>query len=185
MGIIDASDSLEIAAPVLLEALAQAFQCQWGTFWIVDSGLSALRPIATWCSPKIKAENLEKDTKSQSLSLSEGTAGHVWRSRKPVWTVDLHKDMCIPRSIDLLIPKVSARELVKELAQEPVRSEEQIRQFQRITGLSRRTFYNYRRRLSGDWKDGVVNSEPVESSREDALRVVVPAEDELVSSCTD
>lgn len=98
--IIDSSESLEFAAPPLLEALAQALQCHWATFWKVDSGLLVLRPIATWSSPSVKAEKLENDTKKRSLSLSEGTAGHVWRSRMPVWTVDLSKDMCIPRSLD-------------------------------------------------------------------------------------
>jgi hypothetical protein len=27
-------------------------------------------------------------------------AGHVWASRKPVWTTDICRDMCIPRSLD-------------------------------------------------------------------------------------
>ena len=36
----------------------------------------------------------------RTLSLSEGTAGHVWRSRKPVWSVNLVQDMCFPRSVD-------------------------------------------------------------------------------------
>jgi len=34
------------------------------------------------------------------MSFREGTAGHVWRTRKPVRTTDIVHDMCLPRSLD-------------------------------------------------------------------------------------
>ena len=42
----------------------------------------------------------EADTLPRQLSMSEGTAGHVWRSRKPVWTNSLMRDMCLARSTE-------------------------------------------------------------------------------------
>jgi hypothetical protein len=50
--------------------------------------------------PNFEAPALDRDTKNRTLSISEGTAGHVWRSRQPVWTLNLIKDMCLPRSLD-------------------------------------------------------------------------------------
>ena len=88
------------AAPRLLEKLGIALGCEWGTFWEVDLHAHLLRPIGTWSASGLNAKQLAKDTQNRNLSLSEGNAGHVWRSHKPIWTIDLVKDMCIPRSLD-------------------------------------------------------------------------------------
>jgi hypothetical protein len=56
--------------------------------------------VSTWTTNQFNAKKLKADTEHRSLSLSEGNAGHVWRSRKPIWTDDLIRDMCIPRSLD-------------------------------------------------------------------------------------
>lgn len=84
----------------LLESLGESLGCDWGTLWKVDGVRHQLSPIATWSAPTRDAPLLERDTLNRSLSVSEGNAGHVWRSRKPIWTTELIKDMCIPRSID-------------------------------------------------------------------------------------
>jgi hypothetical protein len=88
------------AAPEILKILGTALDCSWGTYWMVDASLHVLLPLTTWSSPDVQAAELEQDTKSRTLTLSEGTAGHVWRSQKPIWTLDLAKDMCLPRSLD-------------------------------------------------------------------------------------
>jgi hypothetical protein len=98
--LLDESKSLEEVAPRLLALLGEALGCEWGTFWKVDPVLHRLKPIATWSTPAVRADRLAADTKSRTLSLSEGTAGHVWRGRKPIWTRDLVRDMCLPRSLD-------------------------------------------------------------------------------------
>lgn len=59
-----------------------------------------LHPAAVWSESGVSADLLERDTHDRKLSLSEGTAGHVWRSRKPVWTTNIALDMCLPRSLD-------------------------------------------------------------------------------------
>lgn len=94
------SPSTREATPKLLEKLGTALGCQWGTFWQVDPIARVLWPVDTWNSMSIKADKLQEDTSHRNLSLSEGNAGHVWRSHKPLWTTDLVKDMCIPRSLD-------------------------------------------------------------------------------------
>jgi hypothetical protein len=97
---VKSDSSLDQIAPQLLEELGHSLNCQWGTYWKVFPELYQLRPFATWTDSNFEAPALSRDTKNRTLSISEGTAGHVWRSRKPVWTLNLIKDMCLPRSLD-------------------------------------------------------------------------------------
>jgi len=98
-GFFQTTSSLDEAGRKLLQELGPRLDCQWGTFWLVDENLHQLRPASTWAKEGLDARRLERDTKSRTLSLSEGTAGHVWRSGKPIWTLDLAADMCLPRSL--------------------------------------------------------------------------------------
>jgi hypothetical protein len=84
----------------LLEMLGTSLGCEWGTFWKVDSANYRLCPVAIWSLHGIKAPKLERDTRSRRLTISEGNAGHVWRSQKPIWSENIVGDMCIPRSLD-------------------------------------------------------------------------------------
>lgn len=83
-----------------LEALAVALGCAWATFWKVEAATLTLRAAVCWSNPDISDRRLRAHTLGRNLSMSEGTAGHVWRSQKPVWTKDLARDMCLPRSLD-------------------------------------------------------------------------------------
>lgn len=91
---------LETVGSDLLALLGEALGCEWGTLWKVDSSAQRLKPVATWSAPHIKTGPLAEHTINRALSLSEGTAGHVWRGRKPIWTQNLVQDMCLPRSLD-------------------------------------------------------------------------------------
>jgi hypothetical protein len=90
---------MPLTTPVLAQ-VAELFQCQWATLWLVHPERAALFPELVWNLEPSKVWHLEENTRVRTLSLSEGTAGHVWRSRKPVWTNDLVRDMCLPRSLD-------------------------------------------------------------------------------------
>ena len=96
----NSAGSIEASAAELLELLGLAFECDWGTFWKVDEELHVLRPVFTWSRLGVVTVALDRDTRGRSLSLSEGTAGHVWRSRKPLWSCDILSDLCLPRSLD-------------------------------------------------------------------------------------
>ena len=98
--ILAAASQTDPAPPGLLEMLAQWFNCQWATYWKVDSKDLVLRAVATWTEETIATDSLLKDTTSRTLALGEGTAGQVWRSGIPVCTSDLIQDMCLPRSLD-------------------------------------------------------------------------------------
>ena len=92
----DLSDIL----PNLLQELAVRLQCQWVTYWKVNFISHELKPFMTWSSPGFEAQALARDTRDRRLSMSEGTAGLVWRTKRPIWTLDLSRDMCLPRSLD-------------------------------------------------------------------------------------
>jgi hypothetical protein len=97
---MESSKDIDSAAPALLEIFARSFHCQWATYWKVDSDQLVLRAIATWCEDPTALAHLLLDTKTRALAMSEGAAGHVWRSGKPICTSDLIRDMCLPRSLE-------------------------------------------------------------------------------------
>ena len=100
---IESIDEKEGTANVdsrLLELLAKHFRCQWATFWKVDPQNMRLRAADVWREQHLSSDVLDRATFQRQLSLSEGTAGHVWRSRKPVWSTNIVRDMCLPRSLD-------------------------------------------------------------------------------------
>jgi GAF domain len=84
----------------LLEEMALVFKCEWATFWQANLGRGFLYAAVVWTDGHIAAQRLEEDTYRRQLTASEGTAGHVWRTRKPIWTMDIIRDMCLPRSLD-------------------------------------------------------------------------------------
>jgi hypothetical protein len=85
--------------PAVLAQIAELFSCQWATLWLVHPDRPLLHPDLVWNLDPSKVWHLTQSTTLRTLSLSEGTAGHVWRSRKPVWTSNLARDMCLPRSL--------------------------------------------------------------------------------------
>ena len=97
---MESSEDVDSVAPVLLEVIAKSFHCQWATYWKVDSDQRALRVSANWSENPKAVARLLLDTQTRVLTLSEGAAGHVWKSGKPVCTSDLIRDMCLPRSLD-------------------------------------------------------------------------------------
>jgi hypothetical protein len=84
----------------VLQEVATVFNCEWATYWAVHAEDRCLFPAIVWNAKGQSAMRLEEHTQRRTLSPSEGTAGQVWRSRKPVWTVNLARDMCLPRSLD-------------------------------------------------------------------------------------
>jgi hypothetical protein len=100
VAILTTAPNPKAAAPQLVTFLCGWFDCQWGTYWHVDANKLLLTPAFSWNNEALRAENLRRDTNARSLTLSEGTAGHVWRTGEPVCTDNLVSDMCLPRSLD-------------------------------------------------------------------------------------
>ncbi|HET9106005.1 MAG TPA: GAF domain-containing protein [Steroidobacteraceae bacterium] len=96
---LQSNPELERWSQSMLELLARAASCQWGTYWIVDREALRIHPVATWSALGAITEALERDTRDCVFTLDEGNAGLVWRSGKPMWSTRLVLDMCLPRSL--------------------------------------------------------------------------------------
>lgn len=87
-------------AQAVLELLGQAACSERATFWVVDSGQQRLRAIASWSAAGCGAPAHDGDMRHRTVSLSQGNAGHVWRSRKPLWSTSLVLDSALPPSLE-------------------------------------------------------------------------------------
>ena len=90
----------EELANASINTIGTALLCEWGSYWRVDSLNRSLDSLATWNTKGVHVQKLELRPKGRSRSLSDGNAGHVWSTRKPIWNTNIVKDICIPRSID-------------------------------------------------------------------------------------
>ena len=91
---------VEDVAQAVLELLAQAAGSEWATYWVIDPELQRLRPLAVWSVAGLKVQARERDARCRTASLSHGNAGHVWRSRKPLWATSFMLDPRLPRAPD-------------------------------------------------------------------------------------
>ncbi len=98
--IAESYSSFDEAAPEILKFVCKYFTAEWGTYWKVNSVLYTLNAFYVHVEPGHDFSRLVTNTKSRSLSMSEGNAGHVWRSKIPILSNNLVNDMCIPRSLD-------------------------------------------------------------------------------------
>jgi GAF domain-containing protein len=95
-----AAKHVEEVAQAVLELLGQAACSERATFWTVDSELLRLRAIASWSALGPDAPVRDSGIRHRTASLSQGNAGHVWRSRKPLWSTSLVLDTALPRALE-------------------------------------------------------------------------------------
>ena len=91
---------VEEVAQAVLELLGQAACSERATFWTVDPEQLRLRAIASWSAAGPQAPARSSDIRHRTASLSQGNAGHVWRSRKPLWSTSLVLDTALPRAFE-------------------------------------------------------------------------------------
>lgn len=91
---------IEAVGQAVLERLANAARCEWGAYWTLDPSSQRLQVAASWTSLGPEGERFAQDARVRTLAPNEGNAGHVWRTRKPIWTTNLVLDMCLPRSLE-------------------------------------------------------------------------------------
>ena len=59
-----------------------------------------MRALASWSAAGINTLALDGDIRPRTASLSQGNAGHVWRSRKPLWSTSLVLDTALPPAVE-------------------------------------------------------------------------------------
>lgn len=85
-----AARHMEEVAPAILELLANAAGSERASYWTVDP--LQLRVIATWSAHGPDKSMRERHARPRTGSLGSGSAGHVWRTRKPLWSASLMLD---------------------------------------------------------------------------------------------
>jgi GAF domain-containing protein len=96
--LLRAAKQAEEVAQRVLELLAQAACSERATYWTVDAEVR-LRSIASWSALGPIALTREGEARHRTTWLSQGNAGHVWRSRKPLWATSLVLDTARPGSL--------------------------------------------------------------------------------------
>jgi PAS domain S-box-containing protein len=84
------SDSLQAAAPEVLQIVGHTMDWEWGALWTVDSDARVLRCASTWCAPGLEAPDFGGP--DLTFTSGRGLPGHVWETGLPDWIPDVAQD---------------------------------------------------------------------------------------------
>ena len=91
-------DTLEAAAPRMLQAICEFLDWQYGAIWEIDRARNELKCVATWHPPRLPFEAFETATMETRLGHGIGLPGRVWACRQPAWIPDVTRDANFPRA---------------------------------------------------------------------------------------
>jgi two-component system, sensor histidine kinase and response regulator len=86
------------AASRILEAICEALDWQYGTFWRIDREADLLRCVDTWCAPASPFPEFDAVSRRLTFRRGEGLPGRVWSQAQPVWIPDVSRDTNFPRA---------------------------------------------------------------------------------------
>jgi two-component system sensor histidine kinase/response regulator len=92
------SETLDQAAPQMLQAICEALGWEYGAVWEVDRSGNVMRCVKTWHAQIPAFEPFEEATMASRLGPGVGLPGRIWRSREPAWIPDVTKDPNFPRA---------------------------------------------------------------------------------------
>jgi PAS domain S-box-containing protein len=87
--VLSRSDSIESAAPKLLETIATTLGWKVGALWLLDSETQTLRNSGFWRAPGRAGHEFESASRQLSFRAGECLLGHVLQTGKPEWISDL------------------------------------------------------------------------------------------------
>src|SRR5919109_5082389 len=94
------SESLEEAAPRVMEAICRALQWDLGQMWRVDEVATVLRLVAGWRPHGVDLAPFERRSKETAFTPGVGLPGRVWTAREPAWVTDVQEDPNFPRAAE-------------------------------------------------------------------------------------
>jgi PAS domain S-box-containing protein len=74
------SPRLAVAAPLILRAICESLECEWGAIWLVDAEGGALELLDSWRAPMAELDAFEAATRAATFREGEGLPGQVWAS---------------------------------------------------------------------------------------------------------
>lgn len=86
--LVDA-ESLEEAAPKVLEAVGATLEWDVGAVWMYDEASDALRCIASWSARPERFEPFLKQTHEMTMARAAGLPGRTWERAQPQWINDV------------------------------------------------------------------------------------------------
>jgi PAS domain S-box-containing protein len=92
------AESLEAAAPELLEAIARPQGWELGHLWEAR-GSTELRLVGTWTAPGVDASSFEEASRQLDLEHPLALPAQVWKSGKQAWITDYRADESYPRAL--------------------------------------------------------------------------------------
>ena len=92
------AESLEGAAPALLEAVGDGLAWTFGAVWQVEPGLGALRCFAVWSASPGAAAAFEEATRRGLFAPGVGLPGLVWKGGTALWVRDVGAEPDFPRA---------------------------------------------------------------------------------------
>jgi PAS domain S-box-containing protein len=91
------SSSLAEAAPLILRAVCDSLDWDFGALWIVDRDARVLRCVETWNRSSRPVTLFEQATRGRAFEPGVGLPGRVWQSGSPAWIPDVVGDPNFPR----------------------------------------------------------------------------------------
>ena len=91
------SSDLQDASRRVMQAVREAYGCDWSALWVVNRDAGGLRCVETWVGTQVAAEPFHQLSRTTTLVPGAGLPGRVWETGKPAWIEDLESDANFPR----------------------------------------------------------------------------------------
>ena len=85
-------DTLDNAAPRILQALCENLRWEFGELWNLDRQASVLRCVQTWHVSSGDVAEFGRITRQHTFTSGVGLPGRVWSSGEPAWITDVTED---------------------------------------------------------------------------------------------
>jgi len=95
--ILAEADSLDDAAPRLLQAICESLGWDVGQIWMADRDAQVLRWLASWQVPSINAADFAEASRGRPFSRGVGLPGRIWADGSSHWISDISTDSNFPR----------------------------------------------------------------------------------------
>ena len=97
--ILAMSDTLDEAAPKLIQAICESLNWDVGAVWVVDPNANVLRCVEVWHLPNMEVPAFVEDTRNRIYPPSMGLPGRVWANEALFWIPDVPGgDAAFPRA---------------------------------------------------------------------------------------
>jgi PAS domain S-box-containing protein len=96
--ILAEAETIEEAAPQLLQAICQCLDWDLGALWQTDRKEGVLRCVGFWRKASVEVPQFETATRETAVQAGYGFAGYVWLRGEPAYFSDFGRDTHFPRA---------------------------------------------------------------------------------------